>query len=116
MEKLHITMKVSLILKAFVLFFFFVLLSRSMPSLGQTPDSAKTFMGSNMGMDSLIKDTTKIIEDAALDIGQNRGLFIVTPGGEMQLRILGSVRYLVVYDDINLESKNSLSTYEISVG
>jgi hypothetical protein len=34
----------------------------------------------------------------------------------MQLRILGSVRYLVVYDDRDLSSKNSLNTYEIDVG
>ena len=34
----------------------------------------------------------------------------------MQLRILGSVRYLVVYDDTDVPSKNSLSTYQIEVG
>lgn len=34
----------------------------------------------------------------------------------MQLRILGSVRYLVVYDDMDLSSKNSLITFEIPTG
>jgi hypothetical protein len=73
-------------------------------------------MGSNADLDSLLTDTTKIIEDAALDIGQSRGLFIVTPGGEMQLRILGSVRYLVVYDDTDMKQKNSFNTYDIPIG
>jgi hypothetical protein len=34
----------------------------------------------------------------------------------MQLRILGSVRYLVVYDDMDLSSKNSLITFDIPTG
>lgn len=85
-------------------------------SFGQIVDSTKTFMSSSIGLDSMSIDTTKIVEDAALDIGQNRGLFILTPGGEMQLRILGSVRYLIVYDEYNLEHKNVMDTYEITVG
>ena len=84
-------------------------------AFGQDSDTVRTIMGTNADIDSLMMDSTKIVEDAALDIGQNRGLFIITPGGEMQLRILGSVRYLVVYDDINLEKKNSLITYDIPV-
>lgn len=79
-------------------------------------DSTVVFMASNSFSDSLNTDSTKIVEDAALDIGQNRGLFIVTPDQKMQLRILGSVRYLLVYDDIELYSKNSLNTYQIPVG
>jgi hypothetical protein len=73
-------------------------------------------MGSGFAPDSLNVDSTKIIEDAALDIAQDRGLFIVTPDRKVQLRILGSVRYLVVYDDTDLPSKNSLNTYQIQVG
>ena len=83
---------------------------------GQIADSTRIFIGSDGSSDSLNLDTTKIIEDAALDIAQDRGLFIVTPDRQMQLRILGSVRYLVVYDDTDLLSKNSLSTYQIEVG
>lgn len=85
-------------------------------SYGQVADSTRVFLGSDFSLDSLHRDTTKIIEDAALDIAQDRGLFIVTPDRQMQLRILGSVRYLVVYDDRDLSSKNSLNTYEIDVG
>ena len=68
----------------------------------QDPDSSSFVVGLAGGKDSLYIDSTKIIEDAALDIGQNRGVFIVAPDNKMQLRILGSVRYLVVYDDIDL--------------
>lgn len=83
---------------------------------GQVTDSTRVFIGSDGSLDSLNMDTTKIIEDAALDIAQDRGLFIVTPDRKVQLRILGSVRYLLVYDDRDLHSKNSLITYQIDVG
>jgi len=82
---------------------------------GQMMDSTRVIIGSEGITDSLNMDTTKIIEDAALDIAQDRGLFIVTPDQKMQLRILGSVRYLVVYDDTDLQSKNSMITYEIPI-
>ena len=71
---------------------------------------------SSFPADTLRSDTTKIIEDAALDIAQNRGLFIVTPDRKLQLRIVGSVRYLAAYDNRKLESKNAFSTFEIPVG
>lgn len=78
-------------------------------------DSVKVIMASVV-TDTLQSDSTKIIEDAALDIAQNRGLFIVTPDQKLQLRIVGSVRYLAVYDNRKLESKNAFNTAEISVG
>ncbi len=98
-----------------LLIIFMVLLLGSDFASGQVPDSSRIFLGSDISLDSLHKDTTKIIEDAALDIAQDRGLFIVTPDRQMQLRILGSVRYLVVYDDRDLISKNSLITSQIKV-
>ncbi|QCK15446.1 DcaP family trimeric outer membrane transporter [Mangrovivirga cuniculi] len=66
--------------------------------------------------DSIITDTTRIIEDAPLDIGQDRGLFIISDDKKLQLRILGSVRYHVVMDQNNLESENSFNTHEIPTG
>ena len=75
-------------------------------------EGVKTMVTSHAG-DTIQSDTLKIIEDAPLDIAQNRGLFIVTPDKKMQLRILGSVRYLVVFDNINLPSKNDLNTSQI---
>lgn len=66
-------------------------------------------------MDTLSVDSTHV-ENAPLDIAQNRGLFIVTPDQKMQLRILGSIRYLIVVDNMNLADKNSFQTYEIPTG
>ncbi len=62
------------------------------------------------------EDTLIQVEDAPLDIAQNRGLFISTPDERLQLRILGSVRYLVVFDDLDLDSKQALYTVEIPTG
>lgn len=53
-------------------------------------------------------------EDAPLDIGIDRGLFIQTPDHKLQLRILGSVRYLAVFDGFDLENKQAFSPLEIS--
>ena len=78
-------------------------------------DNIKTIMGSN-AIDTLRTDSAKVVEDAPLDIAQNRGLFIVTPDKKMQLRILGSVRYLVVFDQTRQDNKNSFSTFEILTG
>ena len=66
--------------------------------------------------DTTQSDTTKINENAPLDISNNRGLFIIAPDGKLQLRILGSVRYLVVYDELNMNSKNDFNTFEIQTG
>ncbi len=73
-------------------------------------------VSTNSPADTLNNDSLKVVEDAPLDIGQNRGLFIVTPDGKMQLRILGSVRFLLVYDNIDLYSKSSFVTFEIPTG
>ena len=66
--------------------------------------------------DTLKTDSTKVVEVAALDIAEDRGLFILTPDKKMQMRILGSVRYLIVFDQKNLSSKDAYSTYEIPTG
>ncbi len=75
-------------------------------------NDTKTILTLN-SIDSLHSDSTKIVEDAPLDIAQDRGLFIIAPDQKMQLRILGSVRYLVVYDELKLQSKNAFNTSEI---
>ena len=79
---------------------------------GNKSDQVNKIMSLNVG-DTIHSDTTKIIEDAPLDIGQDRGLFIVTPDQKMQLRILGSVRYLAVYDNANFKDKNSFNSFFI---
>lgn len=80
-----------------------------------TAITGKTLLNTSQPQD-MLKDTIKKTEDARLDIAQDRGLFIVTPDRMMQLRILGSVRFLAVYDSRELESKNSYRTAEIPVG
>ena len=82
----------------------------------QGPDSLKVLIGNQGALDSLNSDEKKVIEDGTLDIAQNRGLFIISPDADMQLRILGSVRYLMVFDDHDLVFKNQLNTYEILTG
>lgn len=79
-------------------------------------DSISLLGGDKATVDSLNNDPNKVIEDAALDIGQNRGLFIITPDQKMQMRILGSVRYLVVHDQFALKTKSSFYTWEIPTG
>lgn len=97
-------------------FFFLFILLAAIPGIsiaqGNKSDQVNKIMSLNVG-DTIHSDTTKIIEDAPLDIGQNRGLFIVTPDKKMQLRILGSVRYLAVYDNVNFKDKNSFNTFFI---
>jgi hypothetical protein len=99
----------------FAFFFLFILLW-TFPVIsiaqGNNSNQVNKIMSLNVG-DTIQSDTTKIIEDAPLDIGQDRGLFIVTPDQKMQLRILGSVRYLAVYDNVNFKDKNSFNTFFI---
>jgi len=80
------------------------------------PDTVKVVIGDGAALDTLTADTAKVIEDAPLDIAQDRGLFLLTPDRRLQLRILGSVRYLVVFDNLDLSNKNALNTFEIPTG
>ena len=80
----------------------------------ETPDSARHIVLQTGNVDSNRVDSTA--EDAPLDIGGNRGLFIVTPDRKLQLRILGSVRYLVVFDGYSLDDQQSLNPYEVPTG
>jgi hypothetical protein len=61
--------------------------------------------------DSLVKE-----ELAPLDIGIDRGLYIVTADGKMQLRILGSVRFFALYDLVEMTVKKTFNTYFIPTG
>ncbi len=74
-------------------------------------DSIATMM-----VDSTLTDSAKAVEDAPLDIAQNRGLFLNSENGQTQLRILGSVRYLMVFDLVALQNKNTINTYEVPTG
>ena len=55
-------------------------------------------------------------EISPLDISKNRGLFIITQDGAMQLRILGSIRLSALYDFTELPIKKTFSTFYIPTG
>jgi hypothetical protein len=55
-------------------------------------------------------------KDSPLDIQRDRGLFIQTPARDMMLRIIGSVRFLTLFDNNELETKKSFNSYEIPTG
>lgn len=103
-----------------IVVYFLILLGVTGPDLplaaqnDSTNSSRKVFSGSSA--EKLQPDSLRVIEVAPLDIGESRGLYIVAPDGKMQMRILGSVRYLAVYDNIELANKNALNTYEIPTG
>ncbi len=61
-------------------------------------------------------DTIVEQEVSPLDIAKDRGLYIKASDGEMQLRILGSVRFSVMYDMVEMRTKNTFNTFYIPTG
>lgn len=82
---------------------------------GQT-DSTKTINMSSQSAEIFAKDSTERQENSPTDITSDRGLYILTKDGNMQLRILGSVRFSVLYDFVDLPVKNAFNTYYIPIG
>ncbi len=90
-----------------------------MSVIGQTNDSqdtTKAVINMNKSSEVMTEDTVVKQEVSPLDISKNRGLFIVTPNGKMQLRILGSVRFSAFYDVVELVTKNTFNTFYIPTG
>ena len=79
-------------------------------------DTVKATVISTKATQEISKDTIVKPEVSPLDISKNRGLFIVTHDGKMQLRILGSVRFSAFYDDVEMVNKNTFNTYYIPTG
>lgn len=84
----------------------------------QDQDTVRAVIGGgNIGADTvhLVKDSTIVRHEeiSPLDIGSDRGLFILSSDHLMQMRILGSVRTLITYNNRVLENLNSLNPYEI---
>lgn len=80
-------------------------------------DTTKSVISVQMDSDAITPDTThQDRENSPLDIGDDRGLYIMADKGMLQMRILGSVRFSAFYDFNYLESKNSFNTYEIKTG
>jgi hypothetical protein len=78
-------------------------------------DSSWVIKRAKVGSDSLISVPSKPIEMAPLDIPDDRGLFIISDDRKLQLRILGSIRYLMVFDNKKTDSKNTFNTAEIPI-
>ena len=80
-------------------------------------DTTKKIMTISVDNTSLGTDTThQSRENAPLDIGDDRGLYIVADSRKVQMRILGSVRFSAFYDFQNLDTKNGFNTFEIPTG
>lgn len=94
---------------------FFCLVLSSLNVLAQEDteqDSTKVQLNYNKPGEEFEKDTL-YKQTQALDIGSDRGLFILSADQKMQMRILGSVRAAFNYADQNMDSKNSFDPYEI---
>jgi hypothetical protein len=92
------------------------LLFISTAAFAQESDSVKTMISSNAQADQFKADTLVKQEVSPLDIGDDRGIYILTKDGRMQLRILGSVRFSILYDFIDFATKKSFNTYYIPTG
>lgn len=95
---------------------FFLLILNFVGAFAQEADTVKTMYASNDQADHFRPDTLVKQELSPLDILSDRGLYILTPDGKMQLRILGSVRFSVLYDFIDFPVKGTFNTFYIPTG
>ncbi len=79
-------------------------------------DTSKTTISSIGPKEEFKIDTIIKQEDSPLDIASDRGLYITTHDGKMQLRILGSVRFSALYDLVEMPIKHTFNTYYIPTG
>lgn len=79
-------------------------------------DSAKITMANTTFIEVTKQDSINSLENSPLDIAGNRGIYIVAEDGNLQMRILGSVRFSANIDNKNLISKNSFDSYRIPTG
>ena len=63
-----------------------------------------------------IKKDTLNTEDGAMDIDENRGIFIMGDNGNIQFRILGSIRFSSLFDNKLLEDKSRFNAFDIPTG
>lgn len=79
-------------------------------------DTTKKIISSSQRSDEFETDTLTIEESSPLDISNDRGLYLVAPDGNMQLRILGSIRFSALYDMVEMPVKKNFNTYYIPTG
>ena len=79
----------------------------------QVKDTANVAQTASL-VDSVRQDSLeRHTEISPLDIGRNRGLFILSSDKLMQMRILGSVRALFNLDNRELEEHNAFNPFEL---
>ena len=93
-----------------------------LPGVGLSQETAKQDTGKvtlsyHKPDEAIMPDSARSKRETSLtDIGDDRGLYILAPKQKMQLRILGSVRFSALFDDVELPSKNTFNTFEIPSG
>ncbi len=85
-------------------------------AFSQDQDTSKTTMSTGGPAEQFKADSLVKEELGPLDIGKDRGLYIVTADRKMQLRILGSVRFFALYDMVEIPVKKTFNTYFIPTG
>ena len=87
----------------------------SVEEMIQEVDTARAYTGDAQQAEKFQKDTIKETPNdfSPLDIGSNRGIFILSANKLLQLRILGSVRANFHYSDDDLEGKETFNPYDI---
>ncbi len=87
----------------------------SVEEMIQEVDTARAYTGDAEQAQKFQKDTIKETPNdfSPLDIGSNRGIFILSANKLLQLRILGSVRANFHYSDDDLEGKETFNPFDI---
>ncbi|MGB5236101.1 MAG: hypothetical protein WBN59_00610, partial [Flavobacteriaceae bacterium] len=88
----------------------------SLKGVAQVTDTIPSQMTSNSSAKQFAQDTLRKQEVSPLDIADDRGIYILTKDGNMQLRILGSVRFALNDDFAILPVQKTFNTYYIPVG
>ena len=76
-------------------------------------DTTKVVVGAPANQ--IMKDTTNT-QDSPLDIDESRGIFIMADNGNIQFRILGSIRFSALFDNKLITDKSRFNTYDIPTG
>jgi hypothetical protein len=113
----HHILRYPLPIRAVILILFFCFCTYSYVSGQEVEEQDSTFVeiepvdpeAESAEIDSL----TRYQEVYPLDIGSDRGLFILSPDRMMQMRILGSVRVLMNYGDQAMPGRLTFNPYEI---
>ena len=85
-------------------------------AVSQDQDTSMTTMSTGGPAEQFKADSLVKGDFSPLDIGKDRGLYIVTADRKMQLRILGSVRFSALYDMVEIPVKKTFNTYFIPTG